>query len=56
MAADSVADGVALVQDFLADLETKPLPTDSDQELNQSLGLGAVLYNLYFPFAGDWEA
>lgn len=55
VAADSVADGVALVQDFLADLETKPLPTDSDQELNQSLGLGAVLYNLYFPFSGDWE-
>ncbi len=56
VAADSVDAGVAKVSDFLAELESDPLPTDSDTDLNQALALGAILYHLYFPFSGDWES
>lgn len=55
VAAESVDAGVAKVRDFIDGLQTQPLPTDSGRDLNQSLGLGAILYQLYFPFAGDWQ-
>lgn len=56
VAGESVDEGVAKVQDFLDSLDDKPLPAGEGRELNQGLGVGAVLYHLYFPFAGDWDA
>lgn len=56
VAGESVDEGVRKVQDFLDSLDEQPLPAGDGRELNQGLGAGAVLYHLYFPFAGDWDS
>lgn len=56
VAGDDVDAGVKRVQRFLAELEDKPLPTDSGRDLNQALAAGSILYHLYFPSMGDWQS
>jgi pimeloyl-ACP methyl ester carboxylesterase len=51
--AAAVADGVAEIQAFLTGLDAAPLPADGGRELNEALGVTAVLYYLYFP-PNDW--
>ena len=53
LAAATAAEGVAQIQAFLAGLDDAPLPADGDRELNEALGVTAVLYYLYFP-PNDW--
>ena len=55
LAKGSVDEGVAQIQTFIDKLAETPLPTDSDRELTQSLGLGSILNYLYFPDFGDWD-
>ena len=55
LAGSSVAAGVAEVGDFLTGLEASPLPASGGRELNQALGVAAVLYSLYFP-PSDWAS
>ena len=47
--------GVAEIQEFLDGLADEPLQAQPDRPLTQSLGLGAILYYLYFPSFGDWD-
>ena len=49
----SASDVETALRDFLANLDSRPLPTDSGRELTQSLGNYAVLSFLYFP-GGDY--
>lgn len=53
LAAGTVADGVAEIRAFLSGLDAAPLPAGAGRELNEALGVTAVLYYLYFP-PGDW--
>lgn len=51
----SVDDGVERIQKFLDDLGEEPIKAAEDRPLTQSLGLGSILYHLYFPTYGDWD-
>lgn len=50
----SVDDGVERIQKFLDDLGEDPIKAAEGRPLTQSLGLGSILYHLYFPAYGDW--
>jgi pimeloyl-ACP methyl ester carboxylesterase len=50
----SVDDGVKRIQTFLDDLGEDPIKAAEGRPLTQSLGLGSILYHLYFPAYGDW--
>lgn len=52
--ATDVDGGVAEIQKFLTDLESDPIPA-GDRPLTEGLGMQAILYYLYFPYAGDWD-
>lgn len=53
LAAATVAAGGAEIRAFLSGLDTAPLPAGAGRELNEALGVTAVLYYLYFP-PNDW--
>lgn len=48
-----VDQGVARIQQFLADLDQNPLPGIGERKLTEALGANAVLSYLYFP-PDDW--
>lgn len=52
---ESVDAGVKRIQKFLDDLGEEPINAQEGRPLTQSLGLGAILYHLYFPAFGDWN-
>ena len=54
LTATDVDGGVQEIQQFFDQLDNEPLPVD-DRELTGGLAMQAVLYYLYFPFAGDWD-
>ena len=49
-----VDDGVAQIQQFLAGLDTQPLPALPGRPLTEAWGAFAILYYLYFP-PSDWQ-
>lgn len=55
LSSDSVDAGVTEIQEFFTGLDGQPLVV-GDRELTEGLAMQAVLYYLYFPFAGDWAS